>query len=211
MAVIKFVVVLLIGYLIGSFNTSIVIGKIRGIDIRKHGSGNAGLTNTYRVLGTLDSVLVIFGDVIKGVLAVYLGKYLWSLAGTTSGFGMLIGGLGAIIGHNFPIYFNFRGGKGILTTGAVLACINIKIALVLFTFFVLVVVVTKYVSLGSVMSAVLLPVVVAVLDKSTDKKYFLIWSIIVMVSALVRHKENIFRLMSGTETQFSLKRKKRKC
>ena len=135
--VLKCLGVCLVGYFIGSVNTSIIVSKVLGTDIRQHGSGNAGLTNTLRVLGAKAGILVILGDVLKGIIACYLGKYLLGALYDFSNAGMLFGGLGAILGHNFPIYFGFKGGKGILTTASIVAVIDIKIFLILFVVFLL--------------------------------------------------------------------------
>ena len=207
MLIIEVIIVLLVGYLLGSVNTSIIVGKAKGIDIREHGSGNAGLTNTFRVLGKSAAVVVVLGDILKGIAAAYIGEYILGTSTIVPRLGILICGLGAIIGHNFPLYFKFKGGKGILTTAAVVATLNIKIAVFLFVVFVLTIVVTRYVSLGSILSSIFLPLAVYLLEKGRERIYFLIWSIVVSLSALIMHRKNISRILKGEETVLSFEKR----
>ena len=204
--VLKGILTVIIGYLLGSVNTSIIVSKFYGIDIREHGSKNAGMTNTLRVLGKFAGILVILGDVIKGVVSAYIGRYILGEVNGVLEVGMMLGGLGAIIGHNFPIYFGFKGGKGVLTTAAIIAVLDPKIWLILFMVFLLVVIITRYISLGSIVCTLLLPVVIFVLKTGNERNYMLIWGIVVAVSALVMHRQNIIRLIKGQESKFSIKK-----
>ncbi|MBP5426547.1 MAG: glycerol-3-phosphate 1-O-acyltransferase PlsY [Clostridiales bacterium] len=203
----KAIIVLIIGYVIGSLNTSIIVSKFYGTDIREHGSKNAGMTNTFRVLGKFAGLLVILGDTFKGILSAYLGKLVLGQINGVSEVGMLLGGLGAILGHNFPIFFRFKGGKGILTTAAVLTYIDYRIAASLFLIFLVVVITTRYISLGSIVCAVLIPFAVTIYRHDNARLYMIVWSIIVAISAIIMHRENIKRLFSGTESKFSIKKK----
>ena len=198
---------LLIGYVVGSFNTSIIVSKFYGMDIREHGSKNAGMTNTIRVLGKAAGLLVILGDVFKGIASAYIGEYILREFVLVPEIGMLLGGLGAMIGHNFPIFFGFKGGKGILTTAAVLMCIDFRIAMGLFGVFLVIVACTRYISLGSIVSAVLMPVVICIFRHDMARGYILVWSILVATSAVFMHRSNIERLLNGKESKFSIKRK----
>jgi glycerol-3-phosphate acyltransferase PlsY len=159
MIVLWFAVCAAAGYLLGSFNGAILISKwFRGEDIRSKGSGNAGLTNFYRNYGGLDTLLVLLIDVGKTVLACFVGGWIIKAAGFasenflqdwTDEAQMLCGGF-SVIGHIFPIYFGFRGGKGILTCATVAAFMGWQIILILLGIFIIVVVLTRYVSLGSI-------------------------------------------------------------
>ena len=206
--VLKCLGVCLVGYFIGSVNTSIIVSKVLGTDIRQHGSGNAGLTNTLRVLGAKAGILVILGDVLKGIIACYLGKYLLGALYDFSNAGMLFGGLGAILGHNFPIYFGFKGGKGILTTASIVAVIDIKIFLILFVVFLLAVIITRYISVGSIVCIVAFPFLVLLLENGVERQFTFAWSVIVSILALVMHRKNLERLREGKESKFSIKKGK---
>lgn len=199
---------MVVGYIIGSLNTSIIVSQFYGVDIREHGSKNAGMTNTFRVLGKLAGILVILGDTAKGILSACIGRYILGKLALSSEIGMLLGGLGAILGHNFPIFFGFKGGKGVLTTASVLVYLDYRIAAGLFVIFLVIVICTRYISLGSIVSAVLMPVAVLIVRHDVARKYMFIWSLLVAISAVVMHKNNIMRLLQGKESKFSIKSKK---
>ena len=205
--ILRSIFVLAIGYLVGSLNTSIIVGRFYGMDIREHGSSNAGMTNTFRVLGNVAGILVILGDTFKGVLSGYIGKCILGNLALVPEIGVLLGGLGAILGHNFPVFFGFKGGKGILTTATVLMYIDFKIAASLFIVFLVIVVCTRYISLGSIVCAVLMPVAVLIFRQDVARMYMFVWSVLVAVSAVVMHRGNIERLLHGKESKFSIKRK----
>lgn len=206
--VLKCLGICLLGYFIGSINTSIIVSKLSGTDIREHGSGNAGLTNTLRVLGAKAGVLVILGDVLKGIIACYLGKYLLGALYDFSNAGILLGGLGAILGHNFPIYFGFKGGKGILTTASIIAVIDIKIFFILFGVFLLTVLITRYISVGSITCLIVFPFLVLFLKTGEERQFIFMWSVIVSILALIMHRQNLERLREGKESKFSIKKGK---
>jgi len=187
------------GYLLGSLNTSLIVGKFYDVDIRKHGSGNAGMTNTLRTLGKKAALFVIAGDVLKGILAYAAGYYI--CAGKIGG---LLGGTACILGHIWPVFFGFKGGKGVLTAFAVLLMFDWPIALGLFAVFLLIVLLTKYVSLGSITAAILFPIVSAVLGRDMMT---LVFSGIIAVLVILKHHANIKRLLNGTESKISLKKK----
>lgn len=191
-----------IGYLLGSVNSSIIISKyFFGTDIRTFGSGNAGATNTLRTLGVGAAIMVVLGDILKGMISVLIGGF---LAGN---FGMLIGGLSSILGHNWPIYFDFKGGKGILTSLAVILTIDWRIGLVLALIGIGIIAITRFVSLGSISGCVLLPVAVWIMPnfRGIEKIKFFIFSLILSIIAIVRHRENIKRLINRTETRIGQK------
>src|SRR6201996_541499 len=150
-----------LGYLVGSLNTSVIVGKIYGTDIRSHGSKSAGLTNTLRVLGKTAAVFVLVGDVLKGIVACLIGLYLgvYAPSGEDSDcISLLAAGAGAVIGHNWPIYFGFKGGKGALTGAAVLFMFDWVMALICLGLFVMIVALTRYVSLGTICATLLFAV-----------------------------------------------------
>ena len=189
-----------IGYLLGSANSSVIVGKFHGIDIRKHGSGNAGTTNTMRTLGKKATLYVIIGDLLKGILAYIACFYL------TGGsiLGGMIGGTAAIIGHVWPVYFGFKGGKGVLTSLAVVLMIDWQLALSLLGVFIIIVAITRYVSLGSVIAAILLPLTSAVLGQDAEH---IVFCAIIAVLIVFMHRKNIDRLLKGTESKLSFKKK----
>ncbi|NTV89449.1 MAG: glycerol-3-phosphate 1-O-acyltransferase PlsY [Clostridiales bacterium] len=197
-----------LGYLLGSINSSIIVGRINGIDIRKHGSGNAGTTNALRVLGKKAAVLVLAGDLLKGVLSYLAGYYLVGLftapAGAGSDVGGMIAGTAAIIGHVWPVYFGFKGGKGVLTSLSVLLMMDWQTALILLGIFIIIVAITRYVSLGSVIGAALLPVFTLVLGRDA---VHVVFSAIIGILLIVMHRANIKRLLEGSESKLGAKKK----
>jgi len=210
--VLKFLIALLIGYLLGSANTSIIVGKFYGVDVRKHGSGNAGLTNTLRTIGKVAALFVILGDILKGVLSCIIGYFILKdiqVADMVSieipwNVGMFLGGLGAILGHNWPLYFGFKGGKGILTTFSVVMMTAPYIGLILLGIFIIIVALTRYVSLGSIVGSALFPVFIAIFYNNI---VFITFAIFLAALAIIRHNQNIVRLLKGTESKLGSKKK----
>jgi len=208
---VKVILTLLIGYLLGSANTSLIVGKFYGVDVRKSGSGNAGLTNTLRTIGKVAAILVIIGDILKGVLSCLIGYYILkdlqnvgvSALEVPSNVGMFIGGIGAILGHNWPVYFGFKGGKGILTTFSVVMMTAPYIGLLLLGIFIVIVAITRYVSLGSIIGCALFPILIAIVFKNT---IFVVFAVFVGALAIIRHNQNIVRLVNGTESKLGSKK-----
>ena len=196
---------LMMGYLVGSLNTAVVVGKIYGKDIRSHGSKNAGLTNALRVLGKSAAVFVLAGDILKGIVACLiglgLGVYVYS-GEAKDCVSLLAAGAGAVIGHNWPVYFGFKGGKGALTGVAVLFMFDWVMALICLGFFVIVVASTRYVSLGTICAAMLF-VLISFLPVFGHTFYFYIFALIMAFIVIFKHKGNIERLLSGTENKLS--------
>ncbi|MBE7034742.1 MAG: glycerol-3-phosphate 1-O-acyltransferase PlsY [Ruminococcaceae bacterium] len=215
---------LLGGYLLGSLNASIIFGKLfRGADIRQSGSKNAGMTNTLRVFGKSAAAVVFLFDLVKAIIAVLLAKYV-SLRLSVSAEAVLGGaeadplafsllcqymaGLGAVLGHNFPLYFSFKGGKGILASWGVIMILDYRIAIILLVVFVLVVATTRYVSLASITSAIIYPLFVIAFNvgkPTVTTFYYILLSVIVSALAVYRHRSNIKRLTSGTESKLGEK------
>ena len=198
------ILVLSISYLLGSANFSIIISKIYKKDIRKMGSGNAGFSNALRSFGILFSILTFIGDFVKGVLSIYLSKVLLSKCDVTNETTFLIlVGFFCCIGHMYPCFFKFKGGKGILTTWAFNLLINWKIFLALIITFLIVLLISKIISLASVSSAVVYPIYTLIFTSSVLS--FAI-SLILSVIVIIKHKSNIKRLINGEENKISAKK-----
>ncbi|MDO6655368.1 glycerol-3-phosphate 1-O-acyltransferase PlsY [Anaerobacillus sp. 1_MG-2023] len=193
------ILICIAAYLLGSISFSYLIAKIvKKIDIRDHGSGNAGATNTLRVLGTGPAVAVLALDVIKGILAVWLGYWF-----TSEPIVPFLAGICAILGHNWPIFFGFRGGKGVATTIGVFATIAFFPALYAGIIAIIAIVVTRFVSLGSLIFVVLTPAFIFLLG-GNPASYILLGTILAILSVW-RHRTNVKRLFSGTESKLGQK------
>ncbi len=201
----KIFAALTLGYLIGSLNTAVIVGKIYGKDIRSHGSKNAGLTNTLRVLGKSAAVFVLVGDILKGVIACFIGLYLGAYVFSGEAIGsvsFLAAGAGAVMGHNWPVYFGFKGGKGALTAAAVMFMFDWVMALIGLVIFVIIVALTRYVSLGTI-SATLFFVAISFIPAFGNTFYFYIFACLIALMVVFKHKENMQRLLSGTENKLT--------
>ena len=190
-----FIVPVMIGYFLGSVSFSYLMGKwMKGIDIRQHGSGNAGATNTLRVLGVGPAIAVLLLDALKGILTVWLARLIAPEIIAVH----VLAGLFAIIGHNWPVYFGFRGGKGIATTIGVMSTLAFYPALFAGIIAVVLIALTRFVSLGSLIFAFFLPIFAF----SMQYPAIVSWaSVIVCVFAFLRHRSNIAKLLSGTENK----------
>ncbi|MED0988327.1 MULTISPECIES: glycerol-3-phosphate 1-O-acyltransferase PlsY [Bacillus cereus group] len=205
----KIFAALALGYFLGSLNTAVIVGKIYGKDIRNHGSKNAGLTNTLRVLGKSAAVFVLAGDILKGIIACFIGLFLsvYFYSGEAKDcVSLLAAGAGAIIGHNWPIYFRFKGGKGALTAIAVLFMIDWVMALLCLGSFVIIVALTRYVSLGTVCATILVAVI-SFIPVFGNTLYFYIFACLMAFIVVFKHMENIQRLLSGTENKLIFSRR----
>lgn len=203
--ILKIFVALALGYLLGSLNTAVIVGKIYGKDISSHGSKNAGLTNTLRVLGKSAALLVLAGDILKGVIACSIGLQIgvYVYAGEANDcVSLLAAGAGAVIGHNWPLYFGFKGGKGALTAAAVLFMFDWVMALICIGLFVMIVSLTRYVSLGTI-SATVFFVIISFIPAFEHGYSFYIFSFLMAFIIIFKHKENIQRLLSGTENKLT--------
>ena len=201
------VIALFAAYILGSIPTSYIIGKlIKGIDIRNFGSGNVGTTNALRILGTKVGVFTLIIDIGKGFLAVNFARF---IIPEPTDIIIIITGLFAIIGHIFTIFLKFKGGKGVATSaGVFIAIIPIPVALALFVF-VLTVWLSKFVSLGSILAALTLFISELVMNFwiSFVELEFLIFTFIIALFIIIRHKANIQRLFNGNENIISFKKK----
>ena len=199
----KVILFLIIGYVMGALPNGVWIGKyFKGIDIREHGSKNSGATNSYRVLGPKYGLMVLAADALKG----FLPPLLASQFGVTGNWLILIG-MAAIIGHILSFFLNFKGGKGVATSLGVFLFLIPKVTLALLVIFIIVVYATRYISLGSIIAAILLPVLtfISPLNYGIEKWPMMVMTIIIAIFVVYKHKTNIERLLKGTENKFKLK------
>jgi glycerol-3-phosphate acyltransferase PlsY len=189
-----------IGYLVGSIPFGVLLCRyVLGIDIIQRGSGNIGATNVQRNTNTIYGLIVLTFDLLKGFVSAWIG---FSLAGE---YGAILSGIASVAGHNWSLYLNFGGGKGVATTAGIALFLFPKSVLVLLPLWVGVVALTRYVSLASVIAAAAMPFAVYFLGYPPS---FVVTSILTAIFAIYRHKSNIERLRTKTETKFSLKKKK---
>ena len=211
-----------LGYLLGSINSAIIVVRLmKGEDIRTMGSKNAGLTNTLRCCGKQCALFTLIGDLLKGVVAVVLSRVITGMIGAglspdndTHYIGY-IAGLFAIIGHVFPVYFGFKGGKGVLVGVSTFIAVDARVFLVLLGIFAIVLTISKYVSLASVISSAMCPPVTFLMAKfagglPTERclLYFLL-SVPMISIVIFMHRSNMERLKNGTENKFSFGSKKK--
>lgn len=195
MGVSHFFIIAASAYLLGSLSFAIIICKLTlGKDIRSYGSGNAGLTNSYRTMGAGKTLLVLFGDIAKAAAALAIGGVLAGMMGK------LVAGIFVILGHVFPVYFGFRGGKGVLVGATMLAFLDWRIFLVALVLFVAAVALTKWVSLGSMLGAISFPITMHIFYG--DLRLTVVAAL--MGAAIIfMHRSNVKRILSGTENKFS--------
>lgn len=208
----EYIYFILIAYLLGSFPSAILIGKIfYKIDVREFGSGNAGATNTFRVLGKKAGLPVLFLDVLKGFLSVNLIAFLDLVPFSIDGIFelQLTFGIAAVIGHLFPVFTGFRGGKGIATLLGILIGIHPTAAICSSLVFIIIFLIFKFVSLASIIASLSFPILIYLLSDSTPNS-LIIFSIFVPVLSLITHQKNIERLVRGEETKAKILKKKKK-
>lgn len=194
MIYLRYVIIVVVAYLLGNISTGVIVSKSTlHTDIRKHGSGNAGATNMLRTFGWLPSVLTLVGDCLKAVVATLFGK----LVGGE--YGMLMAGVAVVVGHNWPVFYGFRGGKGIAASLGLILVINPLIALILLTFEVAVVALTRYMSVASISAAILYPILTWAFHPHDPAR--MIASIVVGALALFSHRANIARLIKRNENR----------
>lgn len=197
----RYAVIVVAGYLLGNISMGLIVSERYHMDIREHGSGNAGTTNVLRTLGWLPSVLTLVGDVLKSFLACMLGKW---LAGAP---GLLAGGFMAVVGHNWPAFSGFRGGKGMAASLGIIFALSWQMALGFLGLEVLVAALTGYVSVASLTTAVAFPIVMGIAYRnSPDFWMYFIFAILLAAAAIFSHRANIRRLLSGTENRLNFKK-----
>lgn len=199
---IGYAVAAVIAYLLGSLNFGVIISKYKyHEDIRTFGSGNAGMTNMLRTYGKAAAGFTLFGDAAKAMVSVMIGQL---LCGTLGGY---IAGLFCMVGHVYPLYFGFKGGKGVVVTAATILMLNPAVFTICFVVFVAIVATTKYISLGSIMGALIFPLV---LNGVAGSGPHVIVAIIMALFVVYLHRGNIQRLRSGTENKLSFTKKDKK-
>lgn len=208
-----YIIVAVIAYLIGSINFSIILSKkMAGFDIREKGSGNAGTTNMLRAVGKKAAVITLICDILKGVvtilIAVLAGKIVKNLDNALL---VQLAGIFVIIGHTFPVFFKFKGGKGIATSLGVLLMTNWQIGLICLVFALVLIALTRMVSVGSIAAGILFPVLVAFINQnyivptSNSNWSYLVFSIIIALLVIFNHRANVQRILNGTENKISFK------
>lgn len=198
------------GYLLGSINCAIIISHaLKKDDIRNHGSGGAGMTNILRTYGKGMAAVTAIGDFLKAVLAILFARWLFQRLGVGGVDAGYVAGLFVILGHVYPLYFKFRGGKGVITTLAIMLLVNPIVFLIIVVIFVPLVFITKIVSLSSVLGAIAFPILTYAVAVLRGEPAILntVFAFIYTVVILVMHRGNIKRLLSGTEYKFGQKKK----
>lgn len=213
-----FIIIAVLSYLLGSLNFGVILSNtLKKDDVRTHGSGNAGSTNMMRNYGKKYGIMTIAGDMLKVVVAIYIGYFILSLFGFSVSdgsapkifevdlkmFAKCLAGLFCVLGHIFPIFFKFKGGKGVATSGGMVFVIDWRIALILLAVFIITVAITKYVSLGSIFMALLYPVFIYVFYRSAALTLI---SAVFTVIVVTAHRENIKKLINKTESKVSFKK-----
>jgi len=208
-------------YVLGSVNGAIIISKaFFRKDIRDYGSGNPGLTNFYRVFGKVGVLLVILIDVLKTIAPVLFGGWLFAYFtdmvlidvgpfvrfSSLTFFGQALAGLFVMLGHCFPVFYKFKGGKGVMAIGAIVVIIDWRLALISWGVFILITLITRYVSLGAILGSTAFPVSMAILEVGGISELIVIVLCVMLV--IVRHNPNIRRLVKGEESKLKLKRSK---
>ena len=198
-----YLIIIITAYLLGNISTSYIVAKrLAGVDIRTQGSGNAGSTNVLRTLGKKAGALTFIGDVLKGLIAVLIARFIAysvNLDNTTCAY---IAVVAVVLGHNYPVFLGFKGGKGVATSLGSMLGMNPLVALLCLGFFIIIVAITKYVSLGSILGIGLSPVIMMI---NHNTKGVLV-TLFLTISVAITHKENIKRLLNGTERKLGQKK-----
>ena len=194
----------LAAYVIGSVPTSFLVGKLKGIDVRRVGSGNVGATNVLRSVGKLPALFTLLVDILKGVIPVTLvaGLFFSQSTPVSSGVFRVLLGLGAVLGHSWSIFLKFKGGKGVATSCGVLGALLPKETAIAVAVFFIVLWLTKYVSLGSILLSLTVPIIAALSGRDIE---LVILAVTLCILITYRHKPNIKRLLSGTENEIGKK------
>lgn len=203
-----YIIVSIIAYLLGSISFSIIISKkMAGFDVRDKGSKNAGSTNVLRTVGKKAAIITLICDCLKGVIAIliaYIAGKIWT--DLDSALSVQLAGIFVVLGHTFPVFFKFKGGKGVATSLGVLLMVNWQIGLICLVFALILMALTRFVSLGSVAAAILFPVLtVFITNNYLVPGNYIIFGIILAILVIFNHRENVKRLLTGTENKLSFK------
>ncbi len=210
-----YIIMAILAYCIGSVNFSVIFSKkFAGFDVREKGSGNAGSTNMLRSVGKKAAAITLICDILKGVVSIAIAIILGNMiSGSNKELLLQIAGIAVVIGHTFPVFFQFKGGKGVATSLGILLMSNWQIGLICLVFAIVLMALTRMVSLGSCAAAVLFPILTlfinnnyTVLTEGKNGNVYFIYSLILAVIVLYNHRNNIKRLLNGTENKLSFKK-----
>ena len=206
-----YIIIAIIAYCIGSINFSVILSKkLAGFDIRQKGSGNAGSTNMLRSAGKKAAILTLICDILKGVIAIGIAILIGNIFSVTDKALLVqIAGIAVVVGHTYPIFFWFKGGKGVAPSLGVIIIANWQIGLICLVFALVLMALTKMVSLGSCGAAVLFPVLVLFINQNyiiSEGSGYFIFSILLAILVLFNHRSNIKRILNGTENKLSFKK-----
>lgn len=215
---VAYIIMAILAYAIGSVNFSVIISKkMAGFDVREKGSGNAGSTNVLRTVGKKAAAITLVCDILKGVVSVLIALLVGKIAGDSANSAIVveIAALAVVIGHTFPIFFGFRGGKGVATSLGVILIVNWKIGLICLVFALALMALTRMVSLGSISAAVLFAVLTIFIRDSyiggiNFDFSFIIFGILLAALVIFNHRSNLKRIINGTENKLSFKKKENK-
>lgn len=206
MTVLSYLVAIAIGYLLGSFPSGYVVGRLKGIDVRQWGSGRTGGTNVLRSAGPWAAILAVLGDTAKGALAVFVAR---ALVGSLSA--EVLAGLAAVLGHDFSIFLTFSGGRGVATTLGALGALYLPAPIILALLALSVLAVSRYASLASLTIATVMPCVMLYLVLFADRPvWYLVYGLAAGILIVVLHRGNVQRLLAGTERKIGKKGERRK-
>ena len=204
-----YIIVAIIAYCLGSISFSVLISKkMAGFDVREKGSKNAGSTNVLRTVGKKAAIITLLCDILKGVIAVLIAYLIGNMVdGVDRALLVQLAGIFAVVGHTFPVFFNFKGGKGVATALGVLLIVNWQLGLICLVFAILIMALTKIVSLGSMGAAILFPVLTIFIPTNyIVPGSYIVFGIILAVFIVYNHRANIKRLASGTENKLGKKK-----
>lgn len=206
-----YIIIAIIAYCIGSINFSVILSKkLAGFDIRQKGSGNAGSTNMLRSAGKKAAILTLICDILKGVIAIGIAILIGNIFSVTDKALLVqIAGIAVVVGHTYPMFLGFKGGKGVATSLGVIIIANWQIGLICLVFALVLMALTKMVSLGSCGAAVLFPVLVLFINQNyiiSEGSGYFIFSILLAILVLFNHRSNIKRILNGTENKLSFKK-----
>ncbi len=213
--IVVYIIVTVLAYLIGSISFSVIISKkMAGFDVREKGSGNAGSTNVLRTVGKKAGALTLLCDALKGVVAILVAYVAGLIFNEIIDNALLVqlAGIAVIVGHTFPVFFKFKGGKGVATALGVLLITNWNIGLICLVFALVLIVLTRMVSLGSIAAAILFPVLLIFMPPTQESAYlvkegsYIIYGIILAIIVVYNHRTNVKRLLNGTENKLDFKK-----
>lgn len=204
-----YIAIAIIAYAIGSINFSVIFSrKFAGFDVREKGSGNAGTTNMLRTVGKKAAVITLVCDILKGIVSILIALLIgYFVKDVNKAILVQIAGVFAIFGHTFPIFFEFRGGKGVATALGVILLTNWQIGLICLAFALILIIITKMVSLGSIMAAILFPVLTIFIQTNyIEPGNYIIFGIAVGLLVVFNHRKNLKRILEGNENKISFKK-----